>query len=282
MDFIRLNPPQGVGANSRATLVTEQLLGLSLHALVFKRGGGAFTDAHFSGIRARIDGKDVVNPISGAKLVDLNEYDGIATVANHTALFFGDPTARTIRGQHLGDIDFSIYQKPLELEWDIGAATTPTLECWAWVGVPKLQMGVDFKPIEAAHMRALVRTTIQTSAAVNRQAFGIGLGSSPGNRWRKAAFFHGGGLSKVELKKQSITKWDDVASDTNTALQAYYGRTAQTNLYMLDRMMDGNSGEAETTVRDDGTVWNTQLAITTSGAETIEVYSELYATLPNL
>lgn len=282
MDLIRLNPPQGVGANSRATLVTEQLLGLSLHALFLVRGGGAFTNAHFSGIRARIDGKDVVNPITGTKLVDVNEYDGLPDVANHTALFFGDPTARTIRGQHLGDVDFSIYQKPLELEFDIGAATTPTLEVYAWVGVPKLQMNVGFNAIEAAHMRALVRTTIQTAAAVNRQAFGIGLGSAPGNRWRKAAFFHTGNLTKVELKKQSITKWDDIPTALNTAVQAQYGRTAQANVYMLDRMLDGNSSEAETTVRDDGTVWNTQLAVTTSGAETIEVYSDLYATLPNL
>ncbi len=124
MDLIELEQLQGVAASSVATLATDRLIGRSLHALVFQRGGGAFTNAHLSSIMMRVDGKEVVKTLTGAQLVDINEYEGLVDVTNYTVLPFGDMTARTIRGQHLGDIDFSIYPKPLELEVSIGAATT--------------------------------------------------------------------------------------------------------------------------------------------------------------
>jgi hypothetical protein len=281
MDLLRLNQFPSVAANARSTLVTDQLLDTSIHGLVFERGGGAFTNAHVSNIRVRVDGKDVVNGISGAQLVDLNEYEGLTDVSNYTFLFFGDPTARTIRGQHIGDLDMSVYRKPLEIEVDIGGATTPTLQCYAITSVPKLAMGIGFNEIEAANLRALIRTIIQPAAAVTRASYGVSLGSTPGARIRRVAFFHTN-LTRVELQKQSLRKWDDIATALNTALQAQYARTAQSGLYVLDRIVDGNQGEAETTVQSDGRPWNLQLNLTTSAGDTITTFADVLTTLPQL
>lgn len=281
MDLLRLNQFPSVAANSRATLVTDQLLDTSIHGLVFERGGGAFTNAHISNLRVRVDGKDVVNGISGAQLVDLNEYEGLTDVTNYTFLFFGDPTARTIRGQHIGDLDLSMYRKPLEIEVDIGGATTPTLQAYAITGVPKLAMGIGFNELEAANLRALVRTIIQPAAAVTRASYGISLGSVPGARIRRVAFFHTN-LARVELQKQSLRKWDDVPTALNTAVAAQYARTAQSGLYVLDRIVDGNQGEAESTVQSDGRPWNLQLNLTTSAADTITAFADVLTTLPQL
>jgi hypothetical protein len=281
MDLIKLNSFPAVAASSRATLVTDQLRDRSVHALIVERGGGAFTNAHLSNFRCRLDGKDIVNGITGAQLVDVNEYDGLVDVTNYTMYFFGDPTARTIRGQHLGDLDLSIYQKPLEIELDIGAATTPTAQMWALTNVPKLQMGVGFSPLEAATMRALIRSVIQPSAAVTRQSYGVSLGSSAGAKIRKIALFHTN-MTRVELKKQSLTKWDDIAIALNSAVAQQYARTPQSGLYMLDRIVDGNQGEAETTVQSDGKPWNLNLAVTTSAGDTITAFADLHLTHPQL
>ena len=202
MDQIRLNQFPSVAANAQSTLVTDELLDSSLHGLLFKRGGTAFTNAHIDNISVRLDGKELVDNISGAQLIDLNEYDGLPDVTNYSFLFFGDPTARTIRGQHLGDVDFSIYRKPLEIQVDIGGATAPTLEVQALTDVPKLQMGIGFNELEAARLRALIRTQIQFNAAISRKTYGVSLGSGAGARIRRIAMFHSN-LTSVELKKAS-------------------------------------------------------------------------------
>lgn len=281
MDLLKLNQFPSVAQNSLATLVTDQLTDMSVHGLVFERGGGAFTNAHISNLRVRLDGKDLVNGISGAQLVDTNEYDGLVDVTNYTCFMFGDPTARTIRGQHLGDLDLSVYRKPLEIEVQIGAATTPTLQVYAITGVPKLAMGIGFDALEAATFRALLRTVIQPAAAVSRASYGITLGSTPGARIRRVNFFHTN-LTKVELQKQSIRKWDDVSAALNAAVAQQFARTPQSGLYVLDRILDGNQGGAETTVMQDGRPWNLQLALTTTAADTITAFADVLTTHPQI
>jgi hypothetical protein len=282
MDYLRLKQFPSVAANAEATLVTDELLDRSVYGLIFERGGTAFTNAHISSLMVRLDGKEVVpSGLTGAQLVDLNEYDGIADVANYTAFYFGDPTARTIRGQHQGDLDLSVYRKPLEIKVNIGAATDPTLQVYALCGVPKAQMGVGFSPVEVATFRALTRTTIQPNAAVTRSSYGISLGSAPGARIRKLGFFHTN-LTKVELKKQSLLKWDDISIANNSAVEQHHARTPQAGLYMLDRVFDGNQGEAEMTVQQDGKPWNLQVNLTTSAGDTIPTYADIFTTHPQL
>lgn len=281
MDLIELEQLQGVAASSTATLATDRLIGRSLHALIFQRGGTAFTNAHLSSLMMRVDGKEVVKAISGAQLVDINEYEGLVDVTNYTVLPFGDLAARTIRGQHLGDIDFSVYPKPLELEVGIGAATAPTLKVWALCGAPKLQMGIGYTAAEAAQIRALVRTVLTPSAAVDRKTFALSLGSGGGAKLRRAYLFHTN-LTAVELYKQGERKWNNVPTALNSAIAQQFARVPQSGLYVLDRIVDGNQGEAEATLRDDGTPWSMELNLTTSASDTITAFADIYHTLPAL
>lgn len=280
MDLIALPQFPSVAASAISTLVTDRLLDRSIHALVFKRGG-TFTNSHLSNIRVRLDGKDVVNGITGAQLVDVNEYEGLTDVTGYTVLPFGDLAARTIRGQHLGDIDCSIYRKPLEIEVNIGGATNPTLDVYALCGPPKLAMGIGYDATEAAQLRALIRTVIQPAAAVSRKSYGLSLGSGAGARLRRAYLFNTN-LTSVEFLKNSQRKWDDIPAALNSAVAQQFARTPQTGLYVLDRIVDGNQGEAETTVKADGTPWSLELNITTSAADTITAFADVYTTHPQL
>ncbi len=281
MDLLKLNAFPAVAANATSSLATSQLSGYALHGLIFERGGTTFTNAQISRIQARVNGKDLVNNITATQLVALNDYEGLVDVTNYTALFFGDPAARTIRGQHLGDIDFSVYDYPLELQVDIGAATAPTLKVYALVSVPKMQMGIGYSAKEAQIIRALPRTVIQPSAGITLQAYAISIGSSPGARIRRVNFFNAN-LTSVQLQKQSLMKWQDVSAALNSAVQQQFVRTPQGGLYVLDRIVDGNQGESESTVTPDGKSWNIQVALSTSAADTITAFADIFTTLPGL
>lgn len=276
MELIKLSEFPSVAANATSTLVTDELLDMSCHGLIFVLGGTTFTKAHMNNIRLRLDGKPILDDVSGTQLQTLNSYEGLPNVTNYLVHWFGDPTAQTIKGQHLGDLDFSIYRRPLEIKVQIGAATAPTLEVWAITGVPKLQMGLEYTELEAAQMRSLIKTEIQMAAAVTRKSYGVSIGAEPGARIRKIGFFNTA-LTHVELKKQRLTKWDNVGIALNSAYQEQFSRSPQAGLYMLDRIADGVQGEAEASVNpSSGRPWNIQINLTTSGADTISAFADLH------
>lgn len=279
MDILKLNPFPSVAASSIASLATDELKDMSVHGIVFEQGG-TFTKAHMTDMRIGANGKNFVNDITGTQLQDLNDYDGFADTTNYVIFWFGDPTARTARGQHLGDLDLSIHEGPLEIEVAIGAATSPTLQCYAIVGVPKLQMGLGYTEAEALTVRALIRSVITESAAVSRKAEGVGLGSGAGARIRKLGFFHAN-LTSVEFKKQGIIKHEDLSDALNDAIQTDFGRVPQAGLYVVDRIPDGNQGEADDTVKPDGSAWNMQVLVSASAADTITTYADVH-TAPQL
>lgn len=275
MDIVKLNPFPAVAANAVAALATDQLRGRSVHGLIFKQGGTAFTKAHMTRIRVGAGGKNFLSDITGAQLQDANDYDGFADSASYVFHWFGDPSARTIRGQHLGDLDLSIHAGPLEIEVSIGAATAPTLQCYAIVGDPKLTMGIGYTTAEASMVRALIRTVITESGAVSRKAVGLGLGSQAGARLRKLAFFHSN-LASIELKKQGVIKWEDLPDALVDAVAADFGRVAQNGLYVVDRILDGNQSEADSTVDQDGRPFNFQVLLTTTAADTVYAFADVH------
>lgn len=281
MDLLKLNAFPNVAANATSSMTTDQLRGYSVHAIVLERGGTTFPHTDITSVRVRLNGKDLVNLLTGTQLHAMTDYEGMSNVTNYDFIFFGDPAARTIRGQHLGDVDCSIYNYPMTIEVDVGGATAPTLQAYALVGVPKLQMGIGYSKVEAAILRALPRTVIQPAAAVTRNAYGISIGSSPGARIRRIFFFNSA-LTSVDLQKQSLIKWQDVSSALNSAVQQQFVRTPQSGLYVLDRVVDGNQGESETTVSPSGQQWNIQVALTTSGADTITAWADIFTTLGGL
>ena len=183
MDQLKIKPFSSVSANGLSSLATNELVGRSLHALKLELGGTSFPKSAIENIVIRAGGKTIVEGITGAQLQAMNDYEGLNDTANYLFFYFGDPTARTLRGQHMADLDLSIYRgDPLQIEISIGAATAPTLQVWAIVGPPKAQYGAQFSEAEVVLTRALVRTQIDEGAAINRKAHEIGIGSHAGGR----------------------------------------------------------------------------------------------------
>lgn len=281
MDIQKLPQFPSVAANAVSTLDLSLLRGKSVHALIFEMGG-TFTKEQITDIKLSVGSKAIVSGISGDKLQKLNSYEGLADTTNYLVLYFGDPTARTITGQHMTDLDLSFYgDLSATLEVTIGAATSPRLQVYALTAPPKQAMGIGFGQADAASLRALVRTVITPSAAVNKQNYTIGVGSSAGAMIRRIAFYHSN-LTSVEFKKNGFTRHDDVSIPLNEAIQVDFARSPQSGLYVLDRIVDQNQGEAESTVDANGRPWPFEVNLTTSAADTIYAFADIRAALPLL
>ena len=281
MDVVKVNPFTNVAASSLATAQFIPDRNLSLYAIVLVLGGTFTIDAHITLLVVKSGGKELFR-ITGARLQDINGYDGMASDAAHLIIPFADPTARTARGEHIGSLDMTIYRDPLTIEVTIGAATAPTLDAFALISPPKLQLGFGYTPDEAQLHRALIESIIQTSAAVTRKAFGIGLGSEAGALIKKIIFFHLT-LTSLAVKRNGLDIFDDVDEALNDFIQQdVFARVTNAALYAWDPVVNGNQSEARTTVNPDGSAANYQILVTDSAADTITVLADVYSKLPLL
>jgi hypothetical protein len=284
MDVIKVDPFTNVGVSSKATATFRPPAPLSLFGLVLVCGGTTLDESNVSSLKVKAGGKELIPGLTGARHRDAYEYDGVVYDDAHIPLLFGDPTARTMRGKHLGNFDFSIYPQNMTIEVDIdGDAEAPTLEAYALVMPPKQLMGVGFSAAEAAIHRALVETVLQASAAVTEKAYDIGLGSEAGALLKKLYFFHEGDMTTLTVKKQGLDIFEQVPEALNEYLQDdLFTRLPQANLYVWDTIVDGDYSEVKTTVRQDGSPANYQIRVSTSAAETITVYADVLTRLPLL
>lgn len=283
MDLIKVNPFTNVVATGKATSTWIPPFPCSLHGFVFQLAGTFVLGTHITGVTVKAGNKRLVPGISGTRLQDLYEYEGLINDAAYFSVLFGDPTARTMNGKHLGNFDHTIYPGNMTIEVDISGATAPVLDCWAMVMPPKLAMGVGYSQAEAELHRALVETTIQTSAAVTEKAFDIGLGSEAGALLKKLVFFHEGDLTQLSIKKAGF----DIYEQIPNALAAYlqddmYTRLPQANVVVYDAIIDGDYSEVKTTIKPDGTPYNYQVRLSVAGAETIVTYADVLTKLPLL
>ncbi|MEZ0147781.1 MAG: major capsid protein P2 [Candidatus Reddybacter sp.] len=275
----KLSQFPSVAASSVSTLSLDELRGNSIHGIILEQGGTTFTKAHMTEIKLSVGGKSIIHGITGAQLQDLNDYDGLSATADYVGIWFGDPTARTIFGQHLTDLDLSYYdQASAVLEVTIGGATAPTLQAYAILGPPKAAMGLQYSEADVAMTRALIRTVATPSAAVSKQSYSIGLGSSAGAAVRKIGMFHTN-LTSVEYKKNGIAIHDDVSAALNNYLQAEFARVPQSGLYVLDHIVDANQGGADQTIDSRGRPFPMQVNLTTSASDTITVFADVRAAL---
>jgi len=279
MEFLKLDPFPSVTAGGKFSLSTTELQNRTVYAIQLIRGG-TFTSAQMKNLEIRAGQKPLVPKVSGDELDLMNDYQGITAVSNYNAVWFGDPTAATIKGQWLGALDMSLYgQDPLQITGEVdGGATAPTLEAWALVGSPKQLMGLDFSEEEAALVTALVPTVLTPSAAVTRQSAQIGIGSRAGGRIRQLHFHHSN-LTSVEWRKNNEILHEDLTDAQNDAWQTWQGRSPQTGLYVVDRVINGQQGNAEVTLQPNGQPWPQSIMITTSGSDTIQVYANVLAAL---
>lgn len=278
MDILKVDPFDNVVATGRATTKYRPVGPSSLFGLVLKLSGTDFDKSHITAIRVKAPGgKDLFNEISCSRMVDINSYDSVIEDATFIPIYFGDPTARTIRGMYLGSFDHTAYPGDLTIEVQISGATAPELEARALVKPPKIAMGLDYNEAEQTMHRALIETVITLSAGVTRKAESISL--PPGAQLKKLVFFHSN-ITELDAKKEGFQVYEDVENALASYLQGdLFTRVPQSGLLVYDRLISNDYSDAGRTVRQNGSPANWQFRLTTSAADTITVYSDVLAPL---
>lgn len=283
MDLVKINPFQNVGANQLATTQFEPEGPASLFGILLKLGGTTFDETHIDSLTLKHSGKTLLPGVTGARWRDVLEYEGLTFDAAYIPLLFGDPTARTAKGQHLGNFDFTRWPGRMTIEVDIGGATAPTLDAWAILSPPKSLMGLGYTDGEAMLHRALVETVLQPAAAVQKKAFDIGMGSEAGALLKRLMFFHAN-ITELQVKRSGFDIYEDIPVALSASWQDdIFTRVPQAGLEVYDPIVDGNYSEVKTTVDPTtGRPYNYQVRLTTSAADTITAYADLLTLLPRL
>lgn len=270
----KLPPFQNVGASQTAVMPFVHS-GMTVMGIILKRGG-TFTSTQLSNIRLRLDGKQFVD-VPGLELEEINTYEnyGIST-ATYNYIPFGDMRAMTQRGQMLGAVDTSIAgMKPLEMEVDIGAATSPTLEAWVVLAPPKSLDDPNKNTI-----RAYLKATHALAAAGEFEQ-PIPVGSRAGAQIHRVYFFHAN-LTKLQVAKDGLWLQQEGEIGLTSFFQLLGNRTAVSGLTTFDPTSTDAQTDAIATLRPDGTPAAMSFKLTASAADTVVSISSLYTTIQNV
>lgn len=287
MDLVKVRPFDNVAASSKATTFWEPEGPSSLFGFIFRPTGTFNFATDVDTVTLKHSGKTLVPGISGTKLIDIANYEGLdfgSADNEEFALLFGDPTARTARGQHIGNFDHVTWPGKMTIELDLGAGAAAGLDVWAIVSPPKAAMGLGYTAPEVALHRAFVETVIQPAAAITQKAFDIGLGSEAGALLKRLIFFHSK-ITQVQVKRSGFDIYEDIPNSLAAFFQEHVnGRNAADVASMLvyDPIVDGNYSEVKATVDQAGRPYNYQVRLTTSAADTITAYADVLTTLRRL
>jgi len=239
-------------------------LGMTYERIILELGGTAFTKAHITDLKAKINGK-VVWQTTGPRLDALNKYRGLTTDANHLVLDFTEIFARDEVGQSLGAIGTKDGVGSFTLEVTITGATAPTLESWSVLSGPK-SLGVISKLL---------------SYNVNLGAGGkfpvvLPYGNQGGSIIKRVGFFNAY-MTELEVKKNGL-----VIHDTKKAINEFFQvenkKVPQAGLYVADFVVDNNQSGMLVTADAKSMEWN----VTVSQADVITVQVEYIDVLNNL
>lgn len=275
---LRLPPIQNVGANQTAIL-PQVPHGMTYDALVLKLGG-TFTKAQITGIRGRINGKLFMDA-TGTHIDEQNKNKKRVADAAYLAIHFNEPNARTITGEQIGSIDTSSGVDTFDFEFDIGAATSPTLEAYAIISPPKPVMINGLANPHKRTISALLKKAHSFAGAADN-AVTLPMGSKLGGAIRRTFFHHTGNVTAVEVRKDGTYLQQTGTVALMEFIQGELNRTAQTNLAVFDPCFTDNQSDAVATLRNDGSPASFEFTVVTSGVDTVTSYTEMYSTIARL
>lgn len=264
--FNKLKSISNVAASSTAVL-SDLPLGMTYLGILLKLGGTTFTKAHLTEIRAYL-GSKMFWQISGTDLDKINKQYKLANDAAYLLIPFYTPNARTLGGEMIGAVDTSIHSS-FGLEFDIGAATAPTLEAYALWAPPKAAND-PFK----ATVKAMLRAS-HSLASASEHDLKIPLGSKNGGLIKAIHLTHTN-VTRLDVKKDGLELQGKADTAPLQFVQGQLNRTAQSGLISFDPAHSDNMSEVVSTLRQDGQKASFEMLATTSGADTVKSYTEMF------
>ena len=241
-------------------------LGMSYNCIVLQLGGTAFTTAHITDIKVRLNGKVIWNDTAERNNL-INVYRGMPTSTAFVEVDFTEPQLKRIEDHYAGNINTARGVSSLALEVTISGATAPTLTPYYELNGP-------------AALGVIAKRILFTAAfsASGKFPFKIIDAANAGAMVKRVHFSHTGNMTILEVKKNGTVIFDNIPTAVNTRHQARYGKTAQANLFTYDPIVDDNG--ANMLVTADAR--NLEFNPTFSGADNVTAVAEVIDVLGNM
>lgn len=267
MDIV-VNPLAGVAANSKASGKWNNLLGYTIDRVIYTLGG-TFTKAQITNVKVQANGKTILED-TGSRIDTRMQHRGIAAAAAFLVLDFSEIRARSIQGQRVGSIDtVSSGIRDLNVEIDIGAATSPTL-----TAIAQVSAAPQSDPLYNKLIAKVLPLTANFGAA-GEFAVDIPYGRVAGAFIKRVHFF-GATVTAARVKKNGIDVWN-----RNDALNDFvlgeFQRTPQANCVCIDFIEDGNLTSVHNAANSNTHEW----FVTVNGAGNVTIVCELLDPLAN-
>lgn len=275
MDIIKCLPFSNVAANSKATVDFRNLLGRVVDRIVLVLGG-TFTKAQITNARVLANGK-IIYDDSGDRTDKRMTYRGITANASYLTIDFSEIRAKTIVGQKLGALDtIASGITSLTGEFDIGAATSPTLSAFAMCSTRDTQL------TETAPIIGKVLSFVHpVSATTTKFPLNIPYGKQAGSLIKRLHLFVTSGtitINGIEIRKNGVTIHESTDGPMDF-IQTEFQRTPQASVYHADFVLDGNMSDTLNAASAATMEYYADVTVTVAG--TITVVAEMLDPLTN-
>lgn len=257
---------QNVTANGIAT--AQLKLGRTYERLTLELGGTALTKAMITDIQIKLNGK-LFWRATGARLDLMNTYRGLAVNAAYLVIDWTEQDFKTIEAMLLGT--FACTQEAgvqsATIEVTIAGATAPTLNLLQQCG----------EPSSNRILTRMIWNQIGISAAGVFPVY-VPYGRAAGGQIKRVWMFHGGNATSLQIKRNNFELFN-LTDTQNRFFQTEKKKVPQTNLMVFDPVMSNLGSDmlnARGTDQGAGVVNSLDFLLTTSAADTINMYVEYY------
>lgn len=254
------------------TATNQVTPGRTLENLQLKLGGTSLTKAMITGVKIKANGKAIIDA-SATEIDKINAYRGQTTNAAFLDLQFADWSMLSEFDRMVGAFDTSLGVSNITSEIVIAGATAPTI-------TPIL--------IESAQQKSAsgqVQAFAPLMTKMLRYPFSVATGGTlpvtvpfgPQNGAiikRLHVFNTGGYMTGATVKQDGLVVHESLKAE-NEYLQGKHGRTAQTNVYTIDFVMDGSIAKALDTRDAKSLEWLFAFSAADSGNVIVEYLDPL-------
>lgn len=215
-------------------------MGLTIEDITLKLGGTALTKEMLTSIKLWANRRPIIDA-SATEIDKINTYKGETANAAYLPIRFLEKAGDTDLDRAVGCLDTTAGLESLVIETHIAGATAPTLRNIITESAPQIAPNGGPAPF-AGYVHKLLAYPFSIANGGQLPVV-LPFGPKDGAIIKRAHFFHGGHITGATVKHNRNIIHESLKAD-NEADQVAWGRAPQANVYTIDFMLDGKTGDA--------------------------------------
>lgn len=245
--------------------------GRTLELLQLKLGGTTFTKAMITLLKLKANGRTMIEA-SGTEIDKICSYRGLPANASFLDLPFFDEKMTTYLDRSVSSFDTSVGVANITSEVTIAGATAPTL-------LPIIVESAAQRAVtgDAAPYAGLVAKFLRYPFSIangGQLPVTVPFGKDSGAIIKRVHVFHGGNMTGATVKQDGMVIHESITAE-NVQMQTRSARVPQTNMYVIDFVIDGNVRNALDTRDARSLEWLFAFSAADNGTIIVEYLDQL-------